>query len=55
MAKYWVSLTKYAGVEVEAKNEEEAKAVALLLDERFYEFPSTEEDAWQAENAERIE
>ena len=54
MAKYWVSVIKYAGVEVEANSSEEALNKAESVPESEYEyFPNME--GWLFENAELVE
>ena len=53
--KFWVSFVKYAGVEVEAENENEAEEIANQIDESEYEHDQIFGDAWQFSNAEQIE
>ena len=54
MAKYWVTLEKFAGMEVEADSEKEAENIAYEADESEYEF-GFEQNRWVVTNVEEIE
>ena len=54
MTKYWVSLQKFAGMEIEADGEEEAEEIACNAEESEYEF-GFEGDEWVVTNVEEIE
>lgn len=55
MAKYWVSLTKYAGVEVETDTAKRAKEIALDMDESLYEIPQGSDGDWEVWNVENVD
>lgn len=54
MTKYWVSLQKFAGMEIEAGSEKEAENIAYEADESEYEF-GFEQNEWIITNVEEIE
>lgn len=54
MTKYWVSLQKFAGMEIEADSEEEAEEIASNADESEYEF-GFEQNEWVVTSVEEIE
>lgn len=54
MTKYWVSLQKFAGMEIEANSQEEAEEIASEADESKYEF-GFEQNEWIITNVEEIE
>lgn len=54
MTKYWVSLQKFAGMEIEANSQEEAEKIASEADETDYEF-GFEQNEWVITNVEEIE
>lgn len=53
--KFWVSMVKYAGVEIEAEDEEQASEIAKAMDESQYEFDQFNENEWQLFGVEEIE
>lgn len=54
MTKYWVSLQKFAGMEIEANSQKEAEKIASEADESKYEF-GFEQNEWIITNVEEIE
>ena len=55
MTKYWVSFGKFAGVEVEALDENDAKELAENIPESEYEYPQGSENEWFVLEAEELE
>lgn len=54
MTKYWVSLQKFAGMEIEADSQKEAEEIADKAEESEYEF-GFEQNEWIITNVEEIE
>jgi len=58
MTKYWVSLQKFAGMEIEADSEEEAEEIASNADESELIFAfhfGFEQNEWVVTSVEEIE
>lgn len=47
MAKYWVVMAKYAGVEIEAENEDEAEEKAYNTPESELQLDDPEGKQWE--------
>jgi len=54
MTKYWVSLQKFAGMEIEADSEKEAVAIANRADESEYDF-GFDGDGWVVTSVDEVE